>query len=230
MNTLGVIVACGKEEEITSGTDAAFLSLGTMPMLVHSLRTFQNASSIDGIIVAVAKDRVGTTLHAIKRYGCSKVCGVVVGGASRLSTLRTVFAKMPEPASVVIIHEASRPFVTKIILGEIVKAAKRYGCAVAAHKIPDSVKLVPTGMKATKTLERNTIWATQTPQAFKFEVLAKIIDTKIKPKDIKIIDDESEFVRKPSEVHMVEVGSGNMKIRSSADLAIATALLNANLT
>ena len=228
MNTLGVIIACGKEEEITAGTDAAFLSLGNKPMLVHSLMVFQGASSIDGVIVAVAKDRVTATLHAIKRYGCTKVCGVVVGGANRLSTLRTVFSKMPEPASIVVIHEASRPFVTKSILGETVKAAKRYGCAVAAHKVPDSTKSVPTGMKAAKTLERNTVWTAQTPQAFKFEVLEKIIDPK--NKDIKIVDDESAYVRRPSEVHMVEVGELNMKIRSSADLAIATALLNAELT
>lgn len=228
MNTVGIVIACGKEEEIASGTDAAFLSLGNTPMLFHTLTTFQAADAIDSVIVAVAKDRVSATLHAIKRYGCTKVCGVVVGGANRVSTLRTVFSKMPEPASVVVIHEASRPFVTNSMLTETVKAAKRYGCAIAAHKIPDAVKLVPKGMKATKNMERNTVWTAQTPQAFKFEVIEKIINPKAK--DVKIIDDESEYVRKPSEVHMVEIGPGNMKIRTSADLAIATALLNANLT
>ena len=228
MNTLGVIIACGKEEEIAPGTDAAFLSLGNTPILMHTLMTFQGSSAIDHVIVAVGKSRVTATVHAIKRYGCTKVCGVVVGGANRLSTMRTVLAKMPSSASVVVIQEASRPFVTKELVADTVKSAKRYGCAIAAHKIPDAVKSVPKGMKVSKTVERNTVWAAQTPQAFKFDVLTKILDTK--GKDIKIIDDESEYVRKPSEVHMVEVGSGNMKIRTSNDLAIATALLNAKLT
>ncbi len=227
MNTLGILVACGKEEEIAPGTDAAFLSMGNTTLLVHTLMTFQNAPAIDSVIVAVGKERVGATVNAIKRYGCTKVCGVVVGGATRLSTLRTVMAKMPEPASIIVVQEASRPFVTKELLGETVKAAKRYGCSIAAHKIPDATKLVPKGMKATKTLERNTVWAAQTPQVFKMDVLEKILSPKTK--DVKIIDDESEYVRKPSEIHMVEVGSGNMKIRTKSDLAIATALLNAKL-
>jgi 2-C-methyl-D-erythritol 4-phosphate cytidylyltransferase len=228
MNTLGIIIACGKEEEIAPGTEAGFLTLGNAPMIVHSLKTFQGASMIDGVIVAVAKDRVDATIHAIKRYGCTKVCGVVIGGANRLSTLRTVYAKMPDTASVVVVHEASRPFISKSVLGETVKAAKRYGCAVAAHRIPDATKTVPKGMKATKTNERNTIWAVHTPQAFKSDVLEKIIDSKAKA-GVKIIDDESEFVRKPAEVHMVEVGAGNIKIRTKQDLAIATAMQNANI-
>lgn len=228
MKTLGVIIACGKEEEIAPGTDAAFLSLGNAPMLVHVLKTFQDCSAIDGIIIAVAKERVEYTIHAVKRYGCTKVQGVVVGGVNRLSTLRTVYAKMPETASMVVIQEASRPFVTQALLKETIKSAKRYGCAIAAHKIPDSVKVAPKGMKVSETLERNTAWAAQTPQAFKNEVLVKIIDSKSKVE--KIIDDESALVCGSSEVHMVEVGAGNMKIRTSSDLAIATALLNANLS
>ena len=89
------------------------------------------------------------------------------------------------------------------------------------------MKLAPKGMKAVKTLERNSVWAAQTPQAFKYEVLEKLIAGT--SKNIKILDDESEVVRKPSEVHMVEAGPANVKIRSSADLAMATALLNAKI-
>lgn len=227
MNTLAIVVACGKEEEIAPGTEAAFLTLGNAPMLVHVLKTMQVTDVIDSVILAVSKERVDATVHAVKRYGCTKVRGVVIGGATRLSTLRTVFSKIPEPASTVVIHEASRPFANKGILEETVKAAKRYGCAIAAHRLPDAVKVAPKGMKASNTLERNSAWITQTPQAFRFEVLEKIIDSK--NKNVKLIDDESEHVRKPAEVHMVEAGSGNMKIRSSDDLAVATALFNARL-
>jgi len=227
MKTLAILIACGKEEEVAPGAEAAYLSLGACPVLVHSLKTFERSSVIDGVIVAVGKDRVSSTLHAIKRYGCTKVRGVVVGGVNRMSTLRAVFAKKPESASVVVVHEASRPFVTNAVLRETVKAAKRYGCAIAAHKIPDATKVVPKGMKATGTLDRNSVWVAQTPQVFKFDVFEKIIDPK--NKGTKLIDDESEFVRQPSEVHMVEAGYENMKIRNSSDLAVATALLHANL-
>lgn len=227
MNALGVIIACGKEEEVKAGADAAFLTLGNVPVLAHTLKTFEAASAIDGVILAVAKDRVDSAVQIIKRYGCSKVVGVVVGGVNRLSTLRTVFSKMPVSPAIIVIHEASRPFVVKNVLAETVKSAKRYGCAIAAHKLPDAAKLAPKGVKAAKTLERNSVWSAQTPQAFKTEVLKKIVESKAA--GIKIQDDESEHVRKPTEVHMVEAGERNMKIRSSSDLAVATALLNAKL-
>ncbi|HSR88745.1 MAG TPA: 2-C-methyl-D-erythritol 4-phosphate cytidylyltransferase [Pontiella sp.] len=227
MNTLAIVIACGKEEELSPGTETAFLPLGDMPMLAFALKTMQATPSIDGVILVVGKARTDAAMHLIKRYGCTKVVGIVIGGVTRLSILRSVFSKMPEPASMIVVHEASRPFVSIDVLEETIKAGKRYGCAIAAHRLSDSMKLAPKGMKAVKTLERNSVWAAQTPQAFKFEVLEKLIAGT--SKNMKILDDESEFVRKPSEVHMVESGSANIKIRSAEDLAVATALINAKI-
>jgi 2-C-methyl-D-erythritol 4-phosphate cytidylyltransferase len=227
MNTLAVIIACGKEEELSPGVETAFLTLGNRPVLAHSLRIFQDSDKVEGIVVVVSKERVDSALQVIKRFGCTKVCGIVVGSTNRLSSLRTVATKLPDLASTVIIHEASRPFVTGQVIGEGIKAAKRYGCAIAAHKVPDSVKMAAKGLKPDKTLERNTVWTAQTPQVFRGEVLEKIISPK--NKNVKLVDDESEFVKKPSEVHMVEAGNKNIKIRNSDDFALATAMFNANL-
>lgn len=227
MNTLGIIIACGKEEEVAPGTEAAFLTMGNAPMFISSLQVFEQCGIIDGVILAVSKERVDATINAIKRFGCTKVKGIVVGSANLLATLRTVMAKLPEEASTLVIHDASRPFVKTEYIEETVKAAKRYGCSIAAHRVADATKLSGKGVKVVDTLERNAIWLAQTPQAFKSDVLEKIISTK--NKGVKIIDDISEHVRKPAEVHMVEVGEGNMKVRSSRDLSIATALLSARL-
>lgn len=225
MNSVAIVIACGREEEVADGKESGFLSLGDAPMLVHSLKTLERISSIEGIIIAIPKKRVDSTVHLIKRYGFSKIRGLVVGGVTRQSTLKTVLAKLPEPSSIILVHEASRPFTSRAVFEEILKGAKRYGCAISAHKLPDAVKVSPKGLKVTKTLERNSVWAAETPQAFKCEVLDKIINNK----SAKIIDDESEYVRKPAEVHMVESGPLNIKIRTSVDLSIAAALINAKI-
>lgn len=225
MSVMAIVVACGKEEEIAPGTDVAFLPLGNGPILSHSLKTLEDTSCIDSVVVVVSKERVDSTIHIIKRFGCTKVRGVVVGGVNRLSSLRTVFSKIQTDPSVVVIHEASRPFLSRKILAETVKCAKRYGCSIAAHRIPDATKVAPKGMRVSETLDRNTIWAAQTPQAFKMTVIKKIINTK----GVKVVDDESEFTPDHAETHMVEAGYTNMKIRCRADLGIAAALLNANM-
>ena len=225
MNVLAVVIACGKEEELDSGAEVGFLTLGDMPVLAHSMKTLQGTPSVDGVILAVSKARVDAALHLIRRYGFSKIKGVVVGGTSRASTLKTVFNKIPNSPSVILLHEASRPFTTKAVFDNAVKSAKRYGCAIAAHRLLDAVKTAPKGLKAAATLERGTAWRAETPQVFKIDLLEKII----KNKTLKIIDDESEFIRKPAEVHMVESGPLNLKIRNSVDLAIASAYINAKL-
>lgn len=227
MNTLAIVIACGKEEQITPGTDTAFLSLGNRPVLAHSLNILHACTAVDGIVVAVSKDRIESSLQVIKRFGCTKVHGIVVGSANRLNTLRTVYAKLPEGAANIIVHEASRPFISDEVICEGVKAAKRYGCAIAAHRVPDAVKLAAKGLKPDKTLERNSVWIAQTPQVFRVEVFEKIINSK--NKNLKLIDDESEWVRKPAEVHMVEAGYGNIKIRTVDDFTEVTALFSARL-
>lgn len=227
MNTVAIVIACGKQEQIAPGTDTAFLSLGNRPVLAHSLRILQRSKVIDGIVVAIGKDRVDSTMQVIKRFGCTKVQGIVIGGSNRLSSLRAVYGKLPETAANILVHEASRPFISDKVIHDAVKAAKRYGCAIAAHRIPDSVKLAPKGLKPSKTLERNTVWVAQTPQVFRAEVFGKIIDPK--NKSVKLIDDESEWVRKPAEVHMIESGFGNLKIRTVEDLSEATSLFNVRL-
>lgn len=227
MNTLAIVIACGKEEEIARGTETAFLTVGNLPVLAHSLRTLQRAQSVDGFIVACAKDRIDSTMQVAKRFGCTKLRGIVTGGSTRISTLRAALAKLPEEVPIVIVHEASRPFLTEGVLQETIKAAKRYGCAIAAHRVPDAAKVAPRGLKAMETLDRNTVWVAQSPQVFRIEVLEKMLNPK--NQKVKLIDDASEFIGKPSEVHLVEAGSKNMKIRTADDLAIATALFSANL-
>ena len=225
MSVLGVVVACGKEEEFSSGTEVGFLPLGNMPIIAHSLKTLERTKSVDRVILAVSKAKVDATLHLIRRYGFTKIKGVVTGSTARQSTLKTVFSKLTERPSAILIHEASRPFVSREVFEETVKAAKRYGCAIAAHRLCNAVKVAPKGKKVTATLERNSAWEAETPQAFKLNVLDKIIQSS----GGKLIDDESEYVLNPAEVHMVEAGALNLKIRTSEDLAIAAAFINAKI-
>ena len=225
MNALAVVIACGKEEELETGTEVGFLPLGNMPILAHSLKTLEQASCVDGIIIAVSKSRVDAAMHLIRRYGFTKIKGIVIGASTRHSTMKIVLSKLPVQPSVLLIHEASRPFVSRSVVEDTVKAAKRYGCAIAAHKLTDAIKVAPKGMKVADCIDRNAAWAAETPQAFKLDVMKKVL----KSKNIKVIDDESEFVRKPAEVHMVESGSLNIKIRTSQELSIAAAYINAKI-
>lgn len=221
MSTWAIVLACGKEQEIAPKVDVAFLALGDLPVLGHSLHTLQENDLIDGIILVVGKQRVDNALQVVRACGLRKVKSLVAGRGLRLSNLKKAFDQLPDSATSVLVHEVSRPFVSDDLITETVKAAKRYGAAVAAVRSPDAVKLAEKGQKISKMIDRSTVWLAQTPQAYKRDVMEKMIKG-----GTKVLDDESALLEKArQEIHLVVSSEANMKIRTAEDLERAGALI-----
>jgi 2-C-methyl-D-erythritol 4-phosphate cytidylyltransferase len=222
MSAWAILLACGKDQEIASGVDISFLALGSRPVLARSVQTLEKNPLIAGVVIVVKKDRIDSALHIVRSFGCRKVSAIVAGSSVRLTNLKNAFERIPEEATAVLVHEATRPFVTDAVITDTVKAGKRYGAAVAAVRSHDSVKLAEKGQKAAKTLDRNSVWLVQTPQVFKPDVFKKMLAG-----SGKLVDDESALLeRTRQEIHLVVGLSGNMKIRTSEDLAVASAILS----
>lgn len=222
MSAWAIVLACGKDQEIGAGIDVAFLMLGSRPIVARSIQTLEQNPLIEGIVLVVRKERVDSALHTVRSFGCRKIAAIVAGGAGRLTNLKNALEKVPEDATAVLIHEASRPFVTDTVVAEVIKAGKRYGAAIAAVKSPDAVKLAEKGQKVTKSMDRNTLWLVQSPQVYKMDIFKKMLK-----RPGKLIDDESELLAKSKqEIHLVVGSSGNMKIRTVDDLQVASAILS----
>ncbi|MDD3276092.1 MAG: 2-C-methyl-D-erythritol 4-phosphate cytidylyltransferase [Kiritimatiellales bacterium] len=222
MSAWAIVLACGKDQEIGAGIDVAFLTLGSRPIVARSIQTLEQNPLIEGIILVVRKERVDSALHTVRSFGCRKISAIVAGGPVRLTNLKNALEKVPEEATVVLIHEATRPFITDAVVAEVIKAGKRYGAAVAAVKSSEAVKLAEKGQKVTKSMDRNTIWLVQSPQAYKIDVFRKMLKSAG-----KLIDDDSELLAKgKQEIHLVAGSTGNMKIRTAADLQVASAILS----
>ena len=222
MSAWAIVLACGKDQEIGAGIDVAFLTLGSRPIVARSIQTLEQNPLIEGIILVVRKERVDSALHTVRSFGCRKISAIVAGGPIRLTNLKNAMEKIPDDATAVLIHEATRPFVTDEVVAETIKAGKRYGAAVAAVKSPDAVKLAEKGQKITKSLDRNSVWLVQSPQVYKIDVFKKMLKG-----SGKLLDDDSELLAKgKQEIHLVASSVGNMKIRTPDDLQIASAILS----
>lgn len=222
MSTWAVVLACGKEQEIGEGTDVAFLALGSRPVLSRSLQTLEQNDRVEAIILVVRKERVNTAIQLVRSFGCRKIAAIVSGGPGRSANLKAACSRLPDSATAVLIHDASRPFTAGEVITDTIKAGKRYGAAVAAVKSPDPVKLAEKGRKVSRTLDRNTVWIVQTPQVFKRDVFEKIMK-----KTSGLKEDESALLEKTRQpVHLVPSTPGNMKIRTAEDLALASAFLS----
>jgi 2-C-methyl-D-erythritol 4-phosphate cytidylyltransferase len=220
----GIIVAAGKSERMGSDVDKAFLSLGTRPVLAYSLLAFEQCPMIDGVILVVRKDRQDSARGLAKIFGCDKVRKIVSGGTSRQASVLLGLAELGDDVRTVVVHDGARPCVTPDLIGETIKSAKRHGSGVAAVKITDTIKEVDRGMVVSRTVDRSKLWAVQTPQAFRVELLSQAYEN-VRKKKLTITDEASAIEALGEDVHLVPAPLANIKITTPEDLALAGMIL-----
>jgi len=220
----GLIVAAGKSERMGPNVDKAFLSLGMRPVLAYSLLAFEQCPMIDGVVLVVRKDRLDSARGLVQMFGCAKVQKVLPGGPLRQASVMNGLAEMGDDVRIVAVHDGARPCVTPDLISETVKMAKRYGSGVAAVKITDTVKEVERGFTVVRTVDRTKLWAVQTPQTFRRELLLDAY-AHVTKKGLVVTDEASALELTDQEVHLVPASWSNIKITTPEDLALAATIL-----
>ena len=219
-----IIVAAGKSERMGAGTDKAFLSLGSRPILAWSLLAFEQCPDIDQIVLVVRKEHMLAARGVAQMFGISKLREIVTGGARRQDSVRNGLEALDPDTRFVAVHDAARPCVTPELIAETLRFAKRVGSGVAATRVVDTIKHVERGATVDHTLDRDKLWAVQTPQTFKVEWLRQAY-AKVETKG-ETVPDESAAVELLGEpVRLVEWPTPNPKITTAEDLPVAAAVL-----
>ena len=206
------------------GRPKQFLHLGGRPALHHTLRAFENASSV-GRIYAVGD---GPRVEALARKaGISKFvrCGEP-GDFRQLSTKSGLLLCDGDPETVVLVHDGSRPLVTPGLIDRVVGAAMaddRPDGVVPAMPVSDTIKAERNG-EAVKTLDRTELRAVQTPQAFRLGLLRRLHEA---PDEYlgAATDDASLVERAGGRVVLIDGERTNIKLTSPEDLVLAEAIL-----
>jgi 2-C-methyl-D-erythritol 4-phosphate cytidylyltransferase len=207
-----------------SDVDKAFLSLGTRPVLAYSLLAFEQCPMIDGVVLVVRKDRMDSARGLAQIFGCDKVRKIIAGGLSRQLSVMNGLAELGDDVRTVVVHDGARPCVTSDLICETIKSAKRHGSGVAAVKITDTIKEVDRGMVVARTVDRKKLWAVQTPQSFKVELLTRAYGN-VEKKKLAITDEASAVEALGEPVHLVPAPLANIKITTPEDLALAAMIL-----
>jgi len=221
-STWGLIIASGKEEQLASGVDVAFLNIGSRPALAYSLGAYERCPDIEGVVVVVARERMESVKTMAQMMGFLKVRSIVSGMARRVTSTTVGLPTLPESATLVSIHQVSRPMVTPDLISETIKSAKRYGSGVAAMRLGSPVREAK-GQTVDKVLNRNLIWEVLTPQTYRRDLLEKALQKASKSK--KEFEEESETLDLIKEkVHLVPSSSMNIRVSTPDDLTLAAAL------
>lgn len=215
-----VIVAAGTASRM-GGIDKVMAPLGGEPMIVRTVRAFQNCGAIAEIVVVTREDLI-LSITSLCR-GMDKVKAVVAGGASRQESVARGLGALSGQMKLAAVHDGARPLVSDAVIDRTVRAAHSYGAAAPAVPVKDTVKVVKGGL-VMATPDRNALRAVQTPQVFDFDLLRGALEKAEKDK-AAVTDDCSAVERLGMKVKIVEGEERNLKITTPLDLKIAALLL-----
>lgn len=215
-----VIVAGGKATRM-GGIDKTIALLGGTPVIVHTVRAFQNCEAIKEIVVVTRDDLLMQVSNLCHEF--SKVTAVVVGGDDRVASVQNGLNALSSKVRLVAIQDGARPLVSFEVIDRTVRAAHSYGAAVPGIPVKDTIKIVNGGI-VSNTPDRKTLYAVQTPQVFDYDILRGSLKKAVE-QAWEITDDCSAVERLGVHVRMVEGDERNIKITTPMDLKIAEILL-----
>ena len=215
-----VIVAAGTASRM-GGIDKVMAPLRGEPLLLHSVREFQNCDAIREIVIVTREDLLMEVMSLCNRF--SKVRGVVVGGADRPASVQAGLNNLSDKVKLVAVHDGARPLITWQVIDRTVRAAHSYGAAAPAIPVKDTIKIVKGGI-VSSTPDRNTLQAVQTPQVFDLQLLKGALIKAQKDKT-PITDDCSAVENMGMSVKIVEGDERNLKVTTPMDLKVAELLL-----
>jgi 2-C-methyl-D-erythritol 4-phosphate cytidylyltransferase len=219
MKTLAIIPAGGVGKRMGGGIPKQYLLLDGIPILVHTLRAFQCSSLIDEILLVVPeKDIPDVRRDVVQQYGFSRVSLVLPGGSERQDSVRNALAHVRDEHGVIVIHDGVRPFVTGDLIERAVAAVKAFGAVTVGVPIRDTVKVVDVAGRVVKTISGEGLWLTQTPQAFRREVILAAYQ-RATAEGFYGTDDASLVERMGIPVRMIPGDGDNIKVTTLEDLA-----------
>jgi 2-C-methyl-D-erythritol 4-phosphate cytidylyltransferase len=222
IRTVAIVPAAGSGERLGSRTRKPFVLLKGVPIVVRTLKALSSSDAVNGIIAATDRDSVNRLKGLVKKYRIKKVIDVVIGGKTRLESVRNCLKRVDAGHDIVLIHDCARPLIEGDIIKKAVRLAAKYGACVTAVPETDTVKLAGRDMFVKKTLDRNLIYRAQTPQAFRSDLIKRSYSLK----DSGAATDDSALAESRGAKVKILVGSyRNIKITTKEDLKLAEVLL-----
>jgi 2-C-methyl-D-erythritol 4-phosphate cytidylyltransferase/2-C-methyl-D-erythritol 2,4-cyclodiphosphate synthase len=219
--TYAIVLAAGMGRRMQSDQPKQFLDLKGRPLLVHTLDAFEACDSVDAIIVVASPDAT----EAISDFAahCEKVRSVVVGGMERQDSVAEGLKAVPDDADLIVIHDGARPLILPGEIDAVLASARASGAAVVGQPVSDTIKRVEKSEVA-ETLDRSTLWAVQTPQAFRADVIREA-HARAKADGFLGTDDTALVERLGLKVMLVEGSRDNIKVTHPGDLERAEDIL-----
>lgn len=222
--TFAIIPAAGRGRRFGRGFNKVLAEASGKPIIAHTLAAFQASALIDGVILVCGAEDTPACRQIVDRFGLSKVTAVIEGGSHRQESVWNGLRRLPDETSIVVIHDGARPLVNERIIAESVSAASSYGAAVAAVPVTDTIKIADPEGVVVSTPDRDQLFAIQTPQAFRRELIVEAHRRAISD-GFYGTDDAALVERLGTSVRLFTGSPQNIKVTEPHDLEVVSTMM-----
>lgn len=225
MNCYAIVLGGGSGTRMRAEKNKVLLPLRGVPVIVRAIAPFSALCA--GAIVVAAEEEDDEMRQTLSRFGLSSfVKKVVVGGAQRQSSVRNGLRALPSDAECALIHDGARALVTEDVIRGAIESVEKYGSGVAAVPVTDTIKRAAPDGRVLETPDRSTLYAMQTPQAFRLPLILQA-HRQAQKDGFLGTDDASLLEHADIPVYLSEGSYENLKLTTPTDLRLAELILNA---
>lgn len=237
MHAIAIIAASGigKRMQLKEGESKQLLEIGGFPVIYHTLKAFQMASSVQAIYIATKLENRAILESMATASGFSKLKAIIEGGKERQDSVYNCIRAIEEErrmtgvdAEIILVHDGARPFIRPEEIDEISRLSIQYGACVPANRPKDTIKYVGENPEFFgETLDRSKLLQVQTPQGFRSKLLIQAheqaeLEGWYATDDAALV--ERFFPEQPVKIY--ETGYHNIKITTPEDIPVAEAIFS----
>jgi 2-C-methyl-D-erythritol 4-phosphate cytidylyltransferase len=220
-----IIPAAGQGKRMNAGKNKQLLELNGKPLIIHTLMIFEQDIQCERIVLIGNEKELPDLKKLVQIYEITKVSNITAGGTERQhSVFEGLKVLQDDDEKLVLIHDGARPFITHSIIQLLVAEAEQHGASIAAVPVKDTVKRSQQDLLVSETVDRSSLWAVQTPQAFRLSIIKEAHEAASKEQFLGT-DDASLVERLHYPVRIVQGEYTNIKLTTPEDLLFAEAIM-----
>ena len=219
-----IIAAAGRGRRMGSDKGKQLMLLNGKPVLARTLEAIASCPQVDRLVIVTEYEHIASVEELATNLDLGRPFTIVAGGSERQYSVANALKAVPDQAEIILVHDGARPLILPGQVEAVIEAARTYGAAGLAAPVKDTIKNVNREGFAIGTPDRNYLWAIQTPQVFKAELLRKAY-SQAEADGFIGTDDASLVERMGVAVKLVNGGYENIKITTPEDVCIAESLL-----
>ena len=218
-----VIVAAGRGTRM--GSDKLFLEVGGLPVVGHAWKRFDAHPDIEEVVLVIRPENRTAFEELAVRLDLKRPYTLADGGAERQDSVLNGLQAVRADAGIVAIHDGARPCTDELTISDTIAAAGKQGAAVAASAVVDTLKLADGDLNISRNIDRTHLWAVQTPQVFRREIILEAMSA-VREQNAAVTDDTAACELIGQAVALVPSHALNPKVTTPADLPLVEFLLS----